>query len=292
MECFRFAWWNTRLRWKKDARQQEVARSVIQRLVDDEEVLVVALGEVEKEHAETLRQACKTGSLDLLLMGDAESRPLALLYRSDVFDCQSYRVLESRRGRKRLVGGLCARLQARDQAGDFHVFAIHWPSGYKNADASNERHELARDLRAEIHEIPGTPQVLILGDFNVEPFDAALDAGLTASRAREWVSKGRALLYNPFWRLLGEQQSLQEALQRPRNRKSAGTYWQSSASPMTPWYTMDQFLVSASLLEANGWHLWEDATAIWQEPPLLDEEKGRLHSDFDHFPIVGALRRS
>jgi hypothetical protein len=56
------------------------------------------------------------------------------------------------------------------------------------------------------------------------------------------------------------------------------------------WRTFDQILVSPSLLGGEGWALWEDKVDVWQGPPLLNDD-GRLLTPFDHFPIVGALRR-
>ncbi len=131
-----------------------------------------------------------------------------------------------------------------------HLFINHWPSDHLNDSAAAARSRLAQDLRNRLRSMPTTPHVMMLGDFNVEPFDAAISEELEASRSRDAVRKGRALLYNPFWRLLGERQSLQEALLLPR--RGAGTYLYRSSNATSQWYTMDQILVSAPLLGSRA----------------------------------------
>jgi Endonuclease/Exonuclease/phosphatase family len=288
MELLRFAWWNTRLAREAGDNQRQVAREVVKRLVDREGVWLLALGEVNEKDAEELRQACETSGLDLLA-GDSVPRNLALVYRRDGLDLKRHEAMISMWGKKNLEHCLHVVFTERDGGCRFHLFVVHWPSNYMDNAASDERRTLAHDLCTEIRSIADSEHVVILGDFNVEPFDAAF-RGLQASRARESVREGRARLYNPFWRLLGERQHLQAALESPRDRKGAGTYWYRGSNDMTKWYTYDQFLVSASLLDPKGWHLSEDATAIWQEPPLINENTGRPRYKFDHFPIVGTLR--
>lgn len=210
MERLRFAWWNTRLVHKDGAKQQEIACEVVRRLIDEAGVVLFALGEVTEAHAEMLRDACRTRPLSLLA-GDSVPPGMALCYRRDILDLYSYGRITTGWRNKELRRILYAELSGLPLP--LHVFVNHWPSSYLNDSAQAERNRLAQDLRGQLRDIPGLSQVVILGDFNVEPFDPVLCQELEASRAREAVTKGRALLYNPFWRLLGERQSLQEALQ-------------------------------------------------------------------------------
>jgi endonuclease/exonuclease/phosphatase family metal-dependent hydrolase len=285
MERLRFAWWNTRLVHKDGAKQQEIACEVVRRLIDEAGVVLLALGEVTETQAEMLRDACHTRPLSLLA-DDSVPRKMALCYRRDILDLHSYERLTTGWRNKELQRILHAELIGLPLP--LHVFVNHWPSNYMNDSSQAERSRLAQDLRAKLRDMPTLSQVVILGDFNVEPFDAAICEELEASRSRDAVTKGRALLYNPFWRLLGERQSLGEALLQPR--KSAGTYLYRSSNATSQWYTMDQILVSAPLLNPEKWHLLEEETFIWQEPPLLVEKTGCPRHEFDHFPIVGTLR--
>lgn len=69
-------------------------------------------------------------------------------------------------------------------------------------------------------------------------------------------------------------------------RQGAGTYLYRSSNATSQWFTMDQILVSAPLLDPANWHLWEEQTSIWQAPPLVDVKTGRLRYQFDHFPSL------
>ena len=285
MERLRFAWWNTRLVHKDGAKQQEIAGEVVRRLIDEAGVVLLALGEVTEAQAGMLRDACRTRPLSLLV-GDSVPRGMALCYRRDILQLDDHRRITTGWRDKVMERILHAELSGLPSP--LHVFVNHWPSNYMNDSSQAERSRLAQHLRGKLREMPGLSHVVILGDFNVEPFDAALGQELEASRSRDAVTKGKALLYNPFWRLLGERQSLREALQQPR--RSAGTYLYRSSNATSQWYTMDQILVSAPLLNPEEWHLLEEETFIWQEPPLLAEKTGRPSHEFDHFPIVGTLR--
>jgi len=69
--------------------------------------------------------------------------------------------------------------------------------------------------------------VIVIGDFNDEPFSDAMQSQLRGVRERRLVhgDPDRELLYNPFWRKLGEH--------RPAGRVApsfspAGTYYYGS----------------------------------------------------------------
>jgi hypothetical protein len=285
MERLRFAWWNTRLVYKDGVKQQEIACEVVRRLIDEAGIVLLALGEVTEAQAEMLRDACHTRPLSLLA-GNSVPRGMALCYRRDILDLHSFERVTTRWRDKELHRILHAKFVGR--LSPLHVFINHWPSDYRNNAAAAEQRRLAQDLRSRLRKMTTLSHSVVIGDFNVEPFDTAMCDELEASRSRDAVTKGRALLYNPFWRLLGERQSLREALLQPR--RSAGTYLYRSSNATSQWYTMDQILVSAPLLNPEEWHLLEEETFIWQEPPLLAEKTGRPSHEFDHFPIVGTLR--
>jgi hypothetical protein len=164
-----------------------------------------------------------------------------------------------------------------------YLFFAHWPSRM-NSTGEFKRDILGMDLCKVIRDIgsDNSDPVLVLGDFNDEPFDQSL-AFLQGSRDRSLVRRKPDLLYNPFWRWLGEQQPLAE---EGATRLCAGTHhWDSGL--LTHWFTFDQALVSASLLGGGPWTLCEERTGVLQWPPLLT--KGRICSGFDHFPIVVTL---
>jgi hypothetical protein len=257
---------------------------VVRRLIDELGVVLLALGEVTEAQAGTLKAACGARPL-ALQVGNSVPRGMTLCHRSDIIEIEKLERVTTVWRRKALRHILYAHFVGL--SAPLHVFVNHWPSNHLNNAAAAERSRLAQHLRDKSRNLPASSHVVILGDFNVEPFDVSMCEELEATRSRTAVGTGKALLYNPFWRLLGEQQSLQQSLRQPR--EGAGTYLYRSSNATSQWYTMDQLLVSAPLLRPEGWHLWEEETFVWQEPPLLDEKMGRLRRPFDHFPIVGTL---
>lgn len=146
---------------------------------------------------------------------------------------------------------------------------------------------LLRDsINDALDEAPDVPLVL-LGDFNDEPFDPVMDNALLSSRDRKLVSRTPHLLYNPFWRHM----SCYEHANEEQQFSDRGTYFHADGQ-VTQWRTFDQMMFSASLLNGNsGWLLDEHATRVVDVPHLakLLEKKSSV---FDHLPIAGRLLRN
>jgi endonuclease/exonuclease/phosphatase family metal-dependent hydrolase len=142
--------------------------------------------------------------------------------------------------------------------------------------------------------------VVVVGDFNDEPFDAALTdlRGLLsppyAARDRTAVLRRRRMdpapvLYNAAWRLLGEQQSRCEEIEADWE-KPAGTYLLGDTG-RGQWRTYDQVLVSAGMLEGPR-PVFDDGSLLVHCPRELTTRHGAPASDMmsDHFPVCFALR--
>jgi hypothetical protein len=167
----------------------------------------------------------------------------------------------------------------------FVLAAVHWPS---RKIAGGEAHRLAcgaavqayfRQARAGNQGLP----VVVLGDFNDEPFDDSLTVQLQGTRDRSKASRNADLLYNPFWRMLGES--------HPLGAEGLDTFAGScffSQNLANDWYTFDQVLVSSSLVRGSGWTLVEEDTAIVGLECLRTESR-RFRLKFDHLPILVRL---
>jgi len=291
-----FAWWNTglcppRKQASHTPEQWELAREVVRQLVEFESIDLLALGEVTAEQAMLLRSACCSRVSRRLLLdtGSGSGRHLAVLYNQARFQLvEGPRALYDIQGGSRFHVGMHLLFVISPFPAPLHVFIVHWPSRRTVEANSPQRMLFGRNLQAHIDELSREgvrpPHVVILGDFNDEPFNDSLSAGLLGSRDRNLVRQRPRHLYNPFWRLLGERQVLEEEAGR---RLGAGTHYYKGTMA-THWHSYDQFLVSASLLSGPGWVLREGGTRIWQGPPLL-KPRGGLAPRFDHFPIVGML---
>lgn len=192
--------------------------------------------------------------------------------------------------------GLVATFGFTDRDELLIVASAHWRSNMGDAAAAERsRTAAAESLRlaiaASLERAGKNTPVIIMGDFNAEPFSAQFDASLPISRARDVVrtfrpkSTSDLLFYSPTWRLLGERVPWHPQQSPPT---LAGTYRLEGQSP-TAWRTFDQVLVSASLLKGQNWYLAEDHLRIFVNEDLFDAQRGRIRSPLDHLPIVGQL---
>ena len=169
------------------------------------------------------------------------------------------------------------------------LYLSHWPSRRHLEARSALRdfygHALRIDVADRLKRFPSLPLV-VLGDFNDEPFDTSISEGLLSSRDRTLVEARRHLLYNPFWRHMTSYQT--EAARV--GSTSQGTYFHTNGDT-TRWRTFDQMLFSASLLSGeSGWTLDEKNTCVIHDPDLIPLLHSRS-SIFDHLPIIACILR-
>ena len=121
---------------------------------------------------------------------------------------------------------------------EFFVIGNHWPSRRGEQYASEPYRILAGETLAYFHErireIKGSDApILVMGDFNDEPFDRSLVQYALSTRQSERVLNARSpRLLNLMWPLLGER---------------AGTYYHSNLPKM-----LDQFLASQGLIDPDA----------------------------------------
>jgi hypothetical protein len=150
--------------------------------------------------------------------------------------------------------------------------------------AAPERGRIGADARREIDKRCGRGSLVMLGDFNANPFDAEVcgSEGLFAVRDRseareDWASpllpfgESQRPLYNPTWSLLPEDAG------RP-----AGTHTYDRAH-MLRWRVYDQILVSPDLIERIR-EPPEILPAVAGQP-LLNGNGNIDKSISDHLPI-------
>jgi hypothetical protein len=166
----------------------------------------------------------------------------------------------------------------------FYLFISHWPSRLWCEENHTDRHNLGIRLRDSIEEIIklyNTNQYIILmGDYNDEPFDKSICDQIMASRDKKFVSETKHLLYNPFWKHLSENST---------DEYYCGSYFYKQGS-VTKWHTFDQIIFSHAFLEGKDWKLIETESNILYIPELIKivSDKKRV---FDHLPVIGLIER-
>lgn len=130
--------------------------------------------------------------------------------------------------------------------------------------------------------------MILLGDYNAELFADSLTIGLSSTRDITRVRKKPLLLYNPFWRHLGEAKIYKQGIDTTIKNRCGSDYYKSGS--ITRWYTFDQMLFSSYFIGNSDWHLNEELTGIIDEPELFNwviDPKQK----FDHLPIISVLEK-
>lgn len=172
----------------------------------------------------------------------------------------------------------------------FLLAGVHLPSkfNWKDADHASWVHFLVDDLQRV--EGPNPGRLVLVGDLNMDPFDAAVVDGfglhaLSTPQAAAWndgrVVQGRPTsrtFFNPMWGLLGNSRGL-----------PAGTFDRRASVPVNHfWHALDQVLLrpalagnlrSAEILDHDGVDRLTHKGGGWP-----DADVGS-----DHLPILFVL---
>jgi hypothetical protein len=132
----------------------------------------------------------------------------------------------------------------------------------------------------------GDARLIIMGDFNEEPYNSSLEAELLATRDRKLVQNSPTYLYNPFWRRMGESHPYSYSMTVP---SFGGTCYVASGQT-TKWKTVDQIILSAAFIGRSEWHLKEELTKILYITPRATGKTSSADI-FDHFPVVATIEK-
>lgn len=298
-----FAWWNTSLSPPRGAPatdgHKEFVIEKINRLINEVGIQVLALGEVAERDIEMIRQRCAVAPY-VMISGckPAGGGPgwfdSCVIFNSETFaaagDSEEIELL--REGRTlRVAQKFTFSFSAENIP--IHFFVSHWPSRLRCGQNDPARLRMGEYLRRTINDDVFTKfgddaLVVLLGDYNDEPFDQSLTEHLWSTRDRELVKKKRTLLYNPFWRSLGHASAVD--IVTSTSLLDGGTYYYSN-DETSRWRTFDQILVSSVFLDSSGWHLNETLT----RPLDIDGYSSKLvdrKEKFDHLPVMAVIERN
>lgn len=283
-----FAWWNTALsptkkRGRASASEQSIAARVVGALTCQAQVDLVALGEVAEEDIKAIRSVLGEHLQDYLFIpswtkAGRSSFDTCVFYKKDTIEVTHVRDIT------RVQDGNCLRVAQHFTvehvygSKPLHFFISHWPSQLRG-DAHEARVDAAVRLRGvvdEALEADPTANLILLGDYNDEPYGESVMHRLHSSRERSLVQSKSSLLYNPCWPFMGG------------GTNSKGTCFYAS-DKRSRWKAYDQVMLSSSLVTgAGGWNAKEPCAEV-----LANEYLYSIVEDpslcFDHLPVLGKL---
>lgn len=288
-------WWNTGLSptRKKDRsspEEQRTAATIVRTLTTIAPVDFIGLCEVSPNDIDWIQESCQAAGYQVHRATDSAGRSafdMCVLYRREKIAVLETRNVLSSKGERVTRVGHHLTLAVRDEEEPFHVFLSHWPSRMHLPQHDPARELLGTRLRDAIDEILGpnpAAKIILLGDYNDEPFDTSIADNIMATRDRALAVRRKHLFYNPFWRHLSSfEDSTTDMV------TDSGSYFHK-AGHSTQWRTFDQMMFSSSFLGLDAWHLVERNTRVLDLPDYTSLVRA-ANTCFDHLPIVGHIHK-
>ena len=281
-----------RKRRTTDAHRRVVCE-MVNVILNEKQADFLALGEIAEKDVKVILQTCQLADFetkfDFAKVGRSRF-DTGFLYRRDKLILLGTNPITSVKGHRTLKIAQRADFMIQDYGEPLHVFISHWPSLLWCHENSSDRHLLGIRLREKVEEV--SPElgkignVILLGDYNDEPFDLSLAEQLMATRDRVLAKNKPHLLYNPFWQHLSFPKSHSTD---DTDDGNGGTYFHGSGD-ITRWRTFDQINFSSDFLGNSDWYLNEQLTFILDISGYGARVKD-ANEIFNHFPVLGVIEK-
>ncbi|ELY1862431.1 endonuclease/exonuclease/phosphatase family protein [Serratia bockelmannii] len=292
-----FIWWNTSLspvtrQDRSSDQEKEIALAMVAYFLTRLNADCVCLGEVSNNDIESISNVCAG-------LGYEIYNGVKPLGRTSFDTCVLFNKSKLRLLNGKEIGSMKggSNLKVAQQM-DFinlidgtmlHVFLSHWPSRLWCDENGADRHYLGVRLRDAIDKLStnqSLANIIVLGDFNDEPFDKSISDQLMATRDRFLAAKKRYLFYNPFWRHMCVNGVYSHDCNTPGH---GGTYYYKNDNK-NRWRTFDQILVSSAFLGHTEWYLKESGSRVIDMPGYIEYIVDSNFS-FDHMPVMAVIER-
>nr|WP_314486921.1 hypothetical protein [uncultured Pseudomonas sp.] len=287
-----FSWWNTSLApsaiTRSTATEKLIACRIVIELITIVQADFIALGEMSEEDLVHISQVCAEFSYRVYPGFTRAGRSrfdTCYLVNTAKIDVIRTTDIVSTKSESTLKIAKRVEIASLVDGTVFHIFVSHWPSRMWCPENHADRQTYGLRLRDSVEELfahyKECPYVIMLGDYNDEPFAQSLSDQVLASRDVELVRRKRTLLFNPFWRHLCSQ---------PGAHSSAGSYFHAGGT-LTKWRTFDQIIYSQAFLTSSRWAYREDSGLVYGPAPLM-ELITHPEFKFDHLPVYGRVKRN
>lgn len=177
---------------------------------------------------------------------------------------------------------------------DYNIMCVHFQSkiNWDFADQAAHASELSLVIN-EFEEKANSLRTLIIGDFNMNPFDfgmvqttglhSVMSKEIALRKSRKVDGKDYRFFYNPMWSFYGDQ----------GKGKVNGTTYNSLSKPINYfWNIFDQVLVRPELIEYMDESKLEIITELGNSVSLLKPSGVIDESISDHLPILITVKNN
>ena len=291
-----FMWWNTSLCPPvrdpgRTAADREFVVKHIKKLRSEYRFDVLGLCEVSTEDLEAIKDGVGDPYLTIIDTTDRNSRlkiDTAIIYdrrKLEKIDSQNF---IDRYANTTLKAGTMVTFRESTSGLPIHVVTSHWPGRQSAPEHSAKRCKLGQYLCEEMRKLKEKapdPYIVLMGDYNDDPFSESLASYLHATRDRNLARSDGAFFYNPFWKCIGESAPFPGS---ESDSSHCGTHYYQGGE-CSRWFTYDQIIFSSPFLNENGAAILEERhSRIAATSDLRDLLLSR-GSVFDHFPVLSVI---
>lgn len=287
----KFFWWNTSLSHKNKQNISDEDKVIIWKtineLISKSSLDILILTEVREQDIKDIYENCSLNEYKVEYECSRAGKAwfdICIIYKNS-FELILKQAIQATRLNKTHKIGVRFDLLLLDQK-ILHLFASHWPSNLQQS-SEDKRIFNAQNLRVKINELMneyrkssiGEPYIILMGDYNNEPFDKSVSYCLQSSRDENLVKENKDLLFNPFWK----------DLSRINDNVNIGTCYYKSGD-LTKWKTFDQIMYSHAFINSNNWKFINTDDRIFTNELLLKTILNN-QSKLDHLPIFGIIEK-
>lgn len=292
-------WWNTSLapagKTRVTGNHLDYAEEMIRFFIGVLNADIIGLCEITSFEIEALEERFKDLEVDFFnghIKAGRTHFDTCVIYKRKTISLLNYICIEKKKIRRTYKVAQRLDFEIIGTDTPLHLFISHWPSRISHNQYEDSRRFIGQVLRESIDEftidyLEKFP-IVLMGDYNDEPFAPSIAKDLLATRDRDYISKKKELLYNPFWKHLSHR--CEYTKDSRKTTSEAGTYFYKS-DQSSRWKTYDQMMFSSALLGNSEWHLNEPLTSTLEMHEHIGIVTNRRET-FDHIPIVSVLERN
>ncbi|MFE8100860.1 hypothetical protein RBA71_05100 [Brenneria goodwinii] len=295
---FRFAFWNCAISppgqtGMRSPADMDDAVEVIADLFANKEIGFLALCEVNKESFEYISNALSELELPLSSQFMPDKTSTGSEFDIGYFFDATQIAVEHGIAHTGSLGTSSVKIAQQllmvvkeEQPSIVNVLVSHWSSQLLKI-ADDFRDECSKGLRRFVEElIRKNQQIILMGDYNDEPYSRSLFKNIRATNDRALVlSNPDYWLYNPYWKTLAARMPFTIDEQQ----HDFGTCYSKSGN-RNNWSTFDQIIFSGHFLNSGPWYLQESATGVVLTDKIRAAIMDKKHC-FDHMPVIGCIRK-